>query len=224
MSNATGATDQELVERARAGDAEAFAVVCERHRKRLWRLIASVSHGGEAEDLAQEAVVRAFCALPGYRGDAPFDAWLCRIALNVAYDHRRSAWQRRVVTWWHGGGGDEGGGCGAVFAGDMPAGGGREAHGESPEGIFARREVQRRVRAAVAALPARQRVPIWLHFFEGYTLAEVARLEQASESTLRSRVQAGLRRLSGSLEDLMDAADAEAPLSLPARAPKGCSI
>ena len=52
-------------------------------------------------------------------------------------------------------------------------------------------------------LPAAQRVPIWLHYFEGFSVAEVARLEGAPEPTVRSRVRAGLRRLSLSLDDLL---------------------
>ncbi len=61
------------------------------------------------------------------------------------------------------------------------------------------------MRQAVAGLPERQRVPIWLHYFEGFSLAEVARLESAPEATIRSRVRAGLRRLSLALDDLLPA-------------------
>ena len=65
-----------------------------------------------------------------------------------------------------------------------------------------RRAAQRRVRQAVAALPTPQRVPIWLHFFEEFSLAEIARLERIAESTVRSRVQAGMRRLARELQDM----------------------
>jgi RNA polymerase sigma-70 factor (ECF subfamily) len=175
--------DSGLIRRALAGDAEAFARVCEGIRARLWRIAASVARGPEAEDLAQEAIVRAWCARRSYRAEASFEAWICRIALNLAHDSRRSAWRRRVVLW-------------------RPASALKREEDEPLEGAVARREAQRRVRQAVAALPERQRVPIWLHYFEEFTLAEVARLERASESTIRSRVQAGLRRLSRSLGDL----------------------
>ena len=69
--------------------------------------------------------------------------------------------------------------------------------------------MQRRVRRAVAALPARQSIPIWLHYFEGFNLVEVARLERVAESTVRSRIHAGLRRLSRTLHDLTDAEDSQ---------------
>jgi RNA polymerase sigma-70 factor (ECF subfamily) len=175
--------DSNLLSKAQAGDAHAFATLCDQYRKRVWRIVASVAKGPDVDDLAQDAIIKAFCALKGYRGDACFEAWLCRIALNVAHDYHRSAWKRRVLFWQ-----DER---------DIP-----EPMSESPEDEVHRRELQMRVRKAVAALPDRQRSPIWLHYFEGFSLAEIARLEEVSESTLRSRVQAGLKRLAAALNDM----------------------
>lgn len=174
--------DTALVARAMAGDAEAFVELCESHKTRIWRIVTSVARGADAEDLAQEVVVRAYRALRTYGGQAPFAAWLCRIAVNAAYDYQRSAWQRRVLL------------CDQV---------GSDEEGESLDGEIQRREVQRRVRSAVATLPDQQRIPIWLVYFEGFTIVEVARLERAPEATVRSRMRAGMRRLSLSLEDLM---------------------
>lgn len=191
--------DTDLVARALAGDADAFVELCERHKARIWSITTSVARGPDAEDLAQEVVVRAYRALRTYQGQAPFAAWLCRIAVNAAYDHQRSAWQRRVTLMDRVGHEDQG--------------------GENLEGEVERREVQRRVRAAVATLPDHQRVPIWLHYFEGFTIVEVARLERAPEATVRSRMRAGLRRLSLSLEDLMPYE--ERPCCLEA-GPRGC--
>lgn len=179
----------DLVARARAGDTEAFVTLCDACRGRLWRIAASVARGADQEDLAQEAIIRAYSSLRSYRGDAPFEAWLCRIALNLSHDYLRSAWKRRVS-----------------LSDSLPEEGAETT--ESAEREAERREVQRRVRQAVACLPEHQRVPIWLHYFEGFNLAEVARLEKASEATIRSRVKAGLKRLSLSLDDLLPAAEA----------------
>jgi RNA polymerase sigma-70 factor (ECF subfamily) len=179
--------DVDLVARAVAGDADAFVELCERHKSRVWRIASSVARGADAEDLSQEVLVRAYRSLKTFQGQAPFAAWLCRIAVNAAYDHQRSAWQRRVT-----------------LVEQVP---GEEETTEHLEGTVERREVQRRVRAAVATLPDNQRVPIWLHFFEGFSIVEVARLERAPEATVRSRMRAGMRRLSLSLEDLMPAGD-----------------
>lgn len=173
--------DPELTAQALAGDRQSFVHLCDLHQDRLWRIASCVARGADAEDLAQEAIVRAYRALGSYRGDAPFEAWLCRIALHAAHDYLRSAWRRRVTL------------CERLPDGES----------ESLEGEVERRELQRRVRQAVASLPEAQRAPIWLHYFEGFPLAEVARLEGAPEATVRSRVRAGLRRLSLSLADLL---------------------
>ena len=194
-----GLPDVDLVGRAVAGDGDAFVELCERHQSRVWRIASTVARGADAEDLAQEVIVRAFRSLKSFQGQAPFAAWLCRIAVNAAYDHQRSAWQRRVTL--------------------MERVPGEETPTEPLEGTAERREVQRRVRAAVATLPDNQRVPIWLHFFEGFSIVEVARLERAPEATVRSRMRAGMRRLSLSLDDLMPTAEPRYSLEA---GPHGC--
>jgi RNA polymerase sigma-70 factor, ECF subfamily len=195
-------SDEELVHQALAGDLPSFAALCERHRERVWRIVRSIAPGADAEDLAQDAVVRAYLALGTYHGEAPFEAWLCRIALNAARDYQRSAWRRRVLL--------------VERPPDPPD------SESSPEGEMERRDLQQRVRRAVAALPESQRVPIWLHYMEGFSLAEVARLERTPEATVRSRLRAGLRRLALALDDLL-AGGAEGCAPLETR-PKGCGV
>ena len=163
-------------------DPDVFARKCEEARARLWRVVASAAGRAEADDLAQEAVTRAYAARRTYRGDAPFAAWLCRIALNCAHDHRRSAWARRVTPL------DEG----LAFAAEAPS---AEAEAEV-------RLARRRVRAAVLGLPAPLRDPIWLHYFEQIPVAEIARTVGAPDSTIRSRIKKGLRRLATLLAEV----------------------
>ncbi|MEP6753956.1 MAG: RNA polymerase sigma factor [Chthonomonadales bacterium] len=172
-----------LLLKAREGNADAFATLCNSYRQRVWRIAASVAKGPDADDLAQEAVLKAWCSLRTFRGDASFEAWLCKITVNLAHDYRRSAWKRKVIFW------DQ--------ESDIP-----EQVSESLYDEVTRRETQRLVRQAVASLPDKHRTPIWLHFFEGFAIAEIARLEKISESTLRSRVQSGMKRLAVSLQDI----------------------
>ncbi len=183
-----------LVRQAIAGDARAFARLCEKYRLRVWRVAASVTRSNaDADDLAQEAFVRAFGAIRNYRPEASFEAWLCRIALHAAQDYQKSAWRRRVLFW-----GTEGHEAQAGIVTVRPACDSVITPHEEAE----RREIRRRVRAAVAELKSREAIPIWLIYFEEFTLAEVARLEGEPESTVRSRVRAGLKRLEKKLGDL----------------------
>jgi RNA polymerase sigma-70 factor (ECF subfamily) len=179
-------SDEELLKLARGGDVHAFATLCERHRLRVWRTVTSVTHRtADAEDLTQEVFIRAFSGLTTYRGEASFSAWLTRIALNAAHDYCKSAWKRRVLFWQEGDRPDQ------IDESLLPL------HEE-----VSQRALQQRVRKAVASLNARERTPIWLIYFEEHSLAEVARLEGLPESTVRSRMKAGLKRLQAELADL----------------------
>jgi RNA polymerase sigma-70 factor (ECF subfamily) len=80
--------DRELVERARTGDLAAFEELVERHRAVVYRVGARMVGPAEAEDISQDAFLRAFHRLPSFRGDAPFRAWLLRITQNAALNHQ----------------------------------------------------------------------------------------------------------------------------------------
>lgn len=79
--------DRLLVERTREGDLQAFEELVDRHRAVVYRVAARVAGREEADDVAQDAFLRAFHRLRGYRGDAPFRAWLLQITHNAAVDH-----------------------------------------------------------------------------------------------------------------------------------------
>ena len=177
-------TEPELLERAKTGDTQAFTQLCEAHRGRIWRTVSCVvRRKADAEDLAQETVIKAWQSLGSYRGEASLGSWLTRIALNTAHDYHKSAWMRRVQFW-------------------------KDDRPDEPDGAASlheqteRAETQRKVRTAVAKLGEKERVPIHLIYFEEYSIAEVARLEGVPESTIRSRVKVGLKRLSGELGKL----------------------
>ena len=184
--------DSQLIERSLAGDAGAFADLCERHRERIWRVVASVANGPDADDLVQDAVVRAFLSLKSYSRSAPFTAWLSKIALNAAHDYHRSAWKRRVL-----------------LSERQP-----EAESECPSGEVERRETLRKVREAVSKLPEKMRTPIWLHYFDDFSIAEVAELERTSESTVRARIKAGMNRLYVVLQDYVETVQETLPRAL----------
>ena len=83
--------DAALIERCRAGDIAAFEPLVEKYRQRVWRLAYNVLRDREeAWDVAQEAFVRAWQALPNFRGQSAFYTWLFRIVMNVASDRARA--------------------------------------------------------------------------------------------------------------------------------------
>jgi RNA polymerase sigma-70 factor (ECF subfamily) len=79
--------DAELVRRTTRGELEAFERLVDRHRPVVVRVAARIVGSDEAEDVSQDAFLRAFHRLPHFRGDAPFRSWLLRIAHNAALDH-----------------------------------------------------------------------------------------------------------------------------------------
>jgi RNA polymerase sigma-70 factor (ECF subfamily) len=93
------ASDRELVERARGGDADAFGVLVRRHQKRIYRLAAHLTKSAaEAEDVTQETFVRAYQAISRFDGRSEPFTWLYRIAVNLSLNHIRSAKSKRGTT------------------------------------------------------------------------------------------------------------------------------
>src|SRR3990170_8050111 len=90
--------DQQLVERVQRGDKHAFDLLVSKYQRRLGRLISRfVRDAAEAEDVTQEAFVKAYRALPGFRGESAFYTWLYRIGINTAKNYLL-AFKRRVPT------------------------------------------------------------------------------------------------------------------------------
>ena len=90
--------DQQLVERAQRGDKHAFELLIIKYQRRLARLISRfVRDGAEVEDVTQEAFIKAYRALPGFRGESAFYTWLYRIGINTAKNYLL-AFKRRVPT------------------------------------------------------------------------------------------------------------------------------
>lgn len=81
--------DQQLVERTIAGDRAAFEALVERHSGVVYRVAARIVGAQDADDVSQDALIRAFHRLPQYRGDSPFESWLLRIVHNTALDSLR---------------------------------------------------------------------------------------------------------------------------------------
>ncbi len=169
-------TAPSLLERARAGDAEAFGEICRACEGRLRRQAMTLCGDGPlAEDLAQETLVEAWKSLRRYNGKCQFFTWLCAILLNR---FRNSLRQRRPVVAW-----DE---AERERAAD---------DGRTPDEALLHGERAARVRSCIAALPTKHRQVIFLRFYVDDSLAEIAAALGCSVGTVKSRLFHALEKL-----------------------------
>lgn len=177
------AQDEEraLVARARAGDAAAFARLVDRHRDRAYGLaLRIVRSAADAEEVAQDAFVRVWRALPGFRGESTFGTWLYRIVARRAFDRLailRGRGRREAP---------EAAGLGAEAA----------MAGESSDDRVARERRTRRLERMIAGLPEAQREAVVLYYYEGCSVEQVATRLGMNENTVKthlSRARSGLR-------------------------------
>ena len=172
-------TDEELVTRSVGGDADSFNQLVRRWERPIYALAyRTIGREEEARDVCQDTFLRAYRALPGFKGQAKFSSWLYRIALNLCRDWMRK--QRRAPTVQM----PEG-----VDPVEMAAEGGPV---ESIETLVARRELSAVVEEALALLPEEQRTAIILKEYHGMTFQEIADLQGCPLSTVKTRLYQGL--------------------------------
>src|SRR4030088_2079826 len=172
-------TDEELVAKSIRGDADSFNELVLRWERPIYALAyRTIGREEDARDVCQETFLRAFRALPGFRGQAKFSSWLYRIALNLCRDWMGR--QRRTP--------------GVQAPGDMDilelAGGGGPS--ESIEDLVSRHDQTRIVERVMALLPEEQRTAIVLKEYHGLTFQEIADLVGCPLSTVKTRLYQGL--------------------------------
>ena len=172
-------TDEELVARAQQGDVESFNQLILRWERPIYALAYRViGREEDARDVSQEAFLRAYRALPGFKGQAKFSSWLYRIALNLCRDWIRRQRRTPLVQFPE----DKDPGDVAAEAGPV----------ETVEDLVARREMSDRVAEAMKLLPEEQRTAIILKEFHGMTFQEIADLQDCPLSTVKTRLYQGL--------------------------------
>jgi RNA polymerase sigma-70 factor (ECF subfamily) len=169
--------DQLLVERAQRGDRRAFDLLVIKYQQKILKLIMRyVRDQSEALDVSQEAFVKAYRALPGFRGESAFYTWLYRIAINTAKNHL-VALQRKPVEY-------------ELDAQD-PEYAERNPHlrdEENPEGLAMQEQLRETLEKAIAELPEELRTAIMLREIEGLTYEEIAAAMDCPVGTVRSRI------------------------------------
>lgn len=191
-------SDAELLRRHAEGDAEAFSVLFERHKDRLWAVaLRTAGDPDEAADALQDAMISAFRRAAGFRGESAVTTWLHRIVVNAALDRLRRGGSR-IVSW----SGDEdalealaahgGGQSGTGATGTGPADFSPNAPAPDPaDSIATRIDVD----AALRMLPAGQRAALVLVDMLGYPVTDAARILGVSAGTVKSRCARGRVRL-----------------------------
>jgi RNA polymerase sigma-70 factor (ECF subfamily) len=172
-------TDEELVARTVAGDADSFNQLVLRWERPIYALAYRViGRDEDARDVCQEAFLRAFRALPGFKGQAKFSSWLYRIALNLCRDWIRRERRTPVAQ--------------APEGVDLIELAGETSPSDSVEELVARREMGRAVARAMAHLPEEQRTAIILKEYHGLTFQEIADMLECPLSTVKTRLYQGL--------------------------------
>jgi len=190
-------SDQLLVERVKHGDRRAFDLLVLRYQQRIMKLIMRYVHDpAEAQDVAQEAFIKAYRAMPAFRGDSAFYTWLYRISINTAKNYL-VALQRRPVD----------------YDLDLQDPDNYEANArlrdeESPEGLVLQEELRQTVERTIASLPEELRTAIMLREMDGLSYEEIAQAMDCPVGTVRSRIfrareaiDKSIAALSGSTRD-----------------------
>jgi RNA polymerase sigma-70 factor (ECF subfamily) len=195
--------DFPLVERARRGDQRAFEMLVIKYQRRIERLIGRMVRDVDlVEDIAQESFIRAYRALPQFRGDSAFYTWLYRIAVNTAkkalLELKRDPLVSESALATPGDDDDE------TY---RPS---RElSDGETPEAVLASKEIAETVNAAIAALSEDLRQAITLREIEGLSYEEIAELMNCPIGTVRSRIFRAREAIAQRLRPLLDTREGE---------------
>ncbi|MGH8177118.1 MAG: RNA polymerase sigma factor RpoE [Steroidobacter sp.] len=186
-------TDQQLVLRVQAGDKSAFNLLVLKYQHRVLKLVGRfVNDAAEAEDVAQEAFIKAYRALASFRGDSAFYTWLYRIAINTAKNALVSN-RRRPMD----------------FSLDLQDPEQYDRHArlresDTPEGVLLTEEIRLVVERAMEQLPEDLRTAIVLRELEGLSYEEIAEAMDCPVGTVRSRIFRARDAIDKKLKPLLD--------------------
>ena len=198
MGEATPAADGALVARATAGDDQAFEALVLRYQDRVYNLALRLTRRPEeAEDVTQEAFIKAYKALPAFAGRSGFYTWLFRITFNAAHSRLRSLGRRRarekVVPMGAPLTDDEGPDAPAEPASPDPG----------PAEAVETRDSAERVRRAIDSLEPANRAVVVLREMEGLSYDEIADVTGSTRAAVKSRLHRARLSLAGELKDLV---------------------
>jgi RNA polymerase sigma-70 factor (ECF subfamily) len=189
LANANASQDWDLVQRCLQGDSMAFADLVRRYERLVFRIAGGfLRDRGEVEDVAQEAFLKAYEALAGFRAGAPFGPWIAQIATRTCYDRLRARQRRGEVAW-----------------DDLSLSEQSEARsfaaGRPADDTTAARDLAER---ALATLPPKDRQALMLADAMGHTAAEVGQMMGCTALAVRLRLHRARRAMRKAAERLLD--------------------
>ena len=189
--------DHELVLRAQRGDKRAFGMLVDKYQRKLGRLLSRmVRDQAEIEDIVQETFIKAYRALPNFRGDSAFYTWLYRIGINTAKNYLVSMGRRPTVST-------------SVEIEDAEnfEDGDELRTMDTPESAMMTKQIAQTVNDTVAGLPEELRTAITLREIEGLSYEEIATIMSCPIGTVRSRIFRARETISLKLRPLLDTPD-----------------
>ena len=186
--------DRQLVERAQAGDKRAFELLVEKYQRKLARLLSRfIRDPAEVEDVTQEAFIKAYRALPAFRGDSAFYTWLYRIGINTAKNYLMAMGRRAPTST------------------EVEA---EEAEGfdegeqlrdiNTPESALLTSEIAETVNKTIEQLPEELRTAIQMREIEGMSYEDIAQAMDCPIGTVRSRIFRAREAIAEQLRPLLD--------------------
>ncbi|MBI4278990.1 MAG: RNA polymerase sigma factor [Armatimonadetes bacterium] len=170
------AEDRSLIEAFRRGEESAYTALVVKHRDAVYRIARRfLGNHEDAADIAQEVLIRVYKALPAFDGRCAFRTWLYRITVNLCIDHR-DRWSRAPQ----------------IALDEVPR---EPVDDQDPAEAVAQRELGRQVARAIQDLPPRQRAAVVLRLYHDLPYADIARILECAEGTVKATMFAALAKL-----------------------------
>ena len=186
--------DQQLVERAQRGDKHAFELLVAKYQRKLARLLSRlIRDPAEVEDVAQEAFIKAYRALPSFRGESAFYTWLYRIGINTAKNYLVAMGRRAPTT--------------TEFDSEDAENfedGDQLRDVNTPENELMSKQIAQTVNATMEALPEELRTAIVLREIDGLSYEEIATVMNCPIGTVRSRIFRARETIAERLRPLLE--------------------
>jgi RNA polymerase sigma-70 factor (ECF subfamily) len=188
--------DQQLVERVQRGDKAAFDLLVSKYQRKIFRLLSRlIRDSTEIEDVAQEAFIKAYRALPNFRGESAFYTWLYRIAINTAKNYLVSLGRRAPTTTEA-----------DIEDAETFDDGDHLRDLNTPDSMLLTKQVAEAVNRAIDQLPEDLRTAIVLRELEGLSYEEIAESMRCPIGTVRSRIFRAREAIALELRPILDTA------------------